>query len=82
LHFRSCQNYIFISRFSNAEFSYGRFDRTVKLPVAVQNDRVKAEFDRRILTLNLPKLELDLNRVVKINLGGEELSQIEVEAAN
>jgi HSP20 family protein len=66
----------------HSEFSYGKFERIVKLPVAVQNDRVKAEFDRGILTLNLPKLEADLNKVVKINLGGEEKAQIEAEAIN
>lgn len=68
--------------FYHSEFSYGKFERTIKLPVAVQNDQVKAEFNHGILTLNLPKVEGDLTKVVKINLGAEEQAQIEAEGTN
>jgi len=52
-----------------SEFRYGKFHRVVQLPLPVQNDKVSAEYKDGILTLTLPKLENDRNRVFKINLG-------------
>ena len=51
-----------------SEFYYGTFQRTVKLPIAIQNERVQADFQNGILTLTLPKVEEAVNRVVKVNL--------------
>lgn len=53
----------------HSEFRYGKFQRVVKLPVAVQNDQVSANFTNGILTLTLPKVTEARNRVVKVNLG-------------
>jgi HSP20 family protein len=49
-----------------SEFRYGKFERVIPLPVAVQNDRVNADFTNGILTLTLPKLAAD--RAVKVNV--------------
>lgn len=54
--------------FYHSEFRYGKFERTIKLPVAVQNDQAKAEFNNGILTLTLPKVAEAQHRVVKVNL--------------
>lgn len=54
--------------FFRSEFRYGKFGRVIPLPVAVQNDQVKADFSNGILTLTLPKVEAVKNRVVKLNL--------------
>ena len=62
-----------------SEFHYGAFERGVKLPVAIQNDKIHADFNNGILTLTLPKVEDVVNRVVKVNLGANEP---QVEAAN
>ncbi|MBW4573812.1 MAG: Hsp20/alpha crystallin family protein [Aphanothece sp. CMT-3BRIN-NPC111] len=51
-----------------SEFRYGKFQRVISLPVAIQNDRVKAEFNNGILTLTLPKVTEARRTVVKINL--------------
>lgn len=51
-----------------SEFRYGKFQRVVALPVAVQNDRVSAEFNNGILTLTLPKVVDERRKVVKVNL--------------
>jgi HSP20 family protein len=51
-----------------SEFRYGQFQRVIPLPVAVQNDQVKADFTNGILTLTLPKLETAKKRVVKVNI--------------
>ncbi|MFB2891402.1 Hsp20/alpha crystallin family protein [Aerosakkonemataceae cyanobacterium BLCC-F50] len=58
--------------FFRSEFRYGKFERVVGLPVAVQNDKVEANFNNGILTLTLPKVEEAKNRVFKVNLAGNE----------
>lgn len=50
------------------EFRYGKFQRAIALPVAVQNDQVQAEFKNGILTLTLPKVAEARHKVVKVNL--------------
>ena len=52
------------------EFRYGNFQRVIALPVAVQNDKVQAEFKDGILTLTLPKVTEARHKVVKLNLAG------------
>lgn len=52
----------------HSEFSYGRFERSIRFPEPVQNDRVQADYQNGILTLTLPKLEDGSNRVFKVNL--------------
>ncbi|NES80341.1 MAG: Hsp20/alpha crystallin family protein, partial [Moorea sp. SIO2B7] len=54
--------------FFRSEFRYGNFERVIDLPVEIENDQVKAEFKNGILTLNLPKVEAERHRVVKVNL--------------
>lgn len=54
--------------FYHSEFRYGKFQRTVQLPVPVENDQVKAEFKNGILTLTLPKAEELRRKVFKVNL--------------
>lgn len=55
----------------HSEFQYGKFSRTIGLPVGIQQDKVEAEYKDGILTLRLPKVEDAVNRPVKINLGGQ-----------
>ncbi|NMF57229.1 Hsp20/alpha crystallin family protein [Pseudanabaena yagii] len=38
-----------------SEISYGKFRRVFALPVAIENEQVKAEYTNGILTLTLPK---------------------------
>jgi HSP20 family protein len=64
-----------------SEFYYGKFERTVGLPVAVQNDKVRADFTNGILTLTLPKAEEAKNRVVKVELGGQTQPTLDAEKA-
>lgn len=52
----------------HSEFRYGKFQRTIPLPVAIKNEEVKAEFTNGILTLTLPKAEEAKHKVVKVNL--------------
>ncbi|MBW4631765.1 MAG: Hsp20/alpha crystallin family protein [Iphinoe sp. HA4291-MV1] len=50
-----------------SELRYGKFKRTISLPVPVKNEEVKAEFKNGILTLTLPKVEEARYKVVKLN---------------
>lgn len=52
----------------HSEFSYGRFERSIRFPEPVQNDKAQADYQNGILTLTLPKLEDGRNRVFKVNL--------------
>lgn len=51
-----------------SEFTYGKFQRVIQLPVAVENDNVQAEYKNGILSLTLPKASAARNQVVKVNL--------------
>lgn len=55
--------------FFRTELRYGSFQRTIPLPVAVDNNQVQAEFKDGILKLTLPKAQEARHKVVKINLG-------------
>ncbi len=56
-----------------SEFNYGKFERIIQLPVAIQNEQVTADYTDGILTLNLPKVEEVKNKVFKVNLDNNAL---------
>ena len=58
------------SGYYKSEFRYGKFSRTVGLPIAIQNDQVQANYKDGVLSLTLPKVVEAQNKVVKVNLGG------------
>lgn len=62
-----------------SEFRYGKFQRLIALPTQIQHDQVKADFQNGLLTLTLPKLEAERNKVFKVNLT-ENQSAISAEA--
>ena len=52
-----------------AERFFGRFQRTVTLPVAVAADKVKAEYKDGILAITLPKTEEAKPKQINVNVG-------------
>lgn len=56
------------------DIHYGHFRRVVRLPEAIQNDAIEANFENGFLMLTLPKVEEVRNKVVKINLPGQRES--------
>lgn len=68
----------------HSEFRYGKFDRTIALPVAIDHENVTAEFKDGILTLILPKIVPATKKVVKLTLGKaaipEALKEAEIDA--
>jgi HSP20 family protein len=65
-----------------SEFRYGSFQRVIPLPAKVQNQQVKADLKDGILTLTLPKLQSEHNRVFKVNLGQSQPAAASIEAGN
>jgi HSP20 family protein len=51
---------------TRTEFRYGEFHRVIPLPVRIKNTDVKATYKDGILSLALPKVEEEQNRVVKV----------------
>jgi HSP20 family protein len=49
---------------------YGRFSRTLTLPVAVDADRVEAAYDGGVLTLTLPRHEAAKPKKIAVKTGG------------
>ena len=51
----------------HSELSYGKFSRVIALPVSVNNNDVKGDYNNGIITLELPKAKQE-NQSVKVNL--------------
>jgi HSP20 family protein len=58
--------------FYRSEFSYGKFQRIVPLPVNVKHEEVNAEVKDGVVTLTLPKSEISRRDVVKVDLTTQE----------
>ena len=65
-----------------SELRYGSFQRVIPLPTKVQNQQVKADLKDGILTLTLPKLQEEQNKVFKVNLGQSQGATASLEAGN
>jgi HSP20 family protein len=50
------------------EFSYGKFQRTVPLPIAIDKDNIEADFSNGLLTLVMSKNISAHEHTVKVNL--------------
>jgi HSP20 family protein len=50
------------------ECSYGVFVRSIQLPAGVDQDKVKAEFKKGVLKIQLPKLETQTAKAKKIDI--------------
>ncbi|KHE94100.1 MAG: Hsp20/alpha crystallin family protein [Candidatus Scalindua rubra] len=48
------------------ERNSSKFDRTLKLPISVEADKVKAEYNEGILVISLPRAEADKPRQIAI----------------
>jgi len=57
---------------TRTEFRYGEFNRVIPLPVRIKNTDVKATYKDGILSLALPKVEEEQNRVVKVAIAAGE----------
>lgn len=51
-----------------SEFHYGSFERMMRLPALVQNDKTHAEYKDGILKITLPKAEDEKRKAVKVSI--------------
>ena len=65
-----------------SEFRYGSFSRTIPLPEPVDNSNVEAEYKDGILTLDLPKVEDNSTKSVKVSLNGSSNSTKQMSSAS
>ena len=52
----------------HVERAYGKFERSVQLPIPVQADRVKATYRDGVLEVKLPKAEEVRSKEIKIDI--------------
>ncbi len=45
------------ARYHLRERRYGSFSRTIKMPSGIENEEIKANYDKGVLELHLPKVE-------------------------
>ncbi len=55
-----------------SEFNYGHFQRIIPLPMCVEYNKVKAEIHNGLLTLSLPKSDVEKHHVLKLDLTMQE----------
>jgi HSP20 family protein len=56
------------ARYHIREHRYGMFERSIMLPASVQPDKAKADFDKGMLTITLPKTETVKPKTVNIKV--------------
>ena len=52
--------------FYRREIRYGSFERSLQLPTGVDTDRAEARFENGVLTLSLPKAEVNRPKQIKV----------------
>jgi HSP20 family protein len=71
------ENYHFVER------SYGTFQRSLRLPFAVEPEQVKAEFNNGVLTVTVPKTQAQQrSHRIQIQGGGQRSAASEVEVSS
>ena len=55
-------------KYFHSEFHYGKFQRTIPLPMPIKTDEIKSDFKKGVLTLTLPKVEDAPKKSVKVKL--------------
>lgn len=51
-----------------SEFTYGKFERSVRLPAKVNSEAAEANYENGILMLTMPKLEDEKPKAVKVSV--------------
>jgi HSP20 family protein len=55
-------------KYHYSERYYGSFERSFRLPVPVQTDKIEADFEKGVLTISLPKVEEAKTKSIKIDV--------------
>lgn len=68
-------------RYLHQEHLYGRFTRSIALPVGVDAAKAGAQFEHGVLTITVPKAEAARPRRIEISTGGDSLQSKPIEQA-
>lgn len=63
------------------EQRFGTFSRTINLPVAIDSNKIEADYDNGVLTLHLPKTEETKPRRIPIKSGDKMIEAHTTEAS-
>lgn len=61
---------------TRSEFRYGKFNRTIPLPIPIDNNKVKGDYQDGILILELPKLQKEEDKITKVNISSSSHKSI------
>jgi HSP20 family protein len=61
---------------TRSEFRYGKFNRTIPLPMPIDNNKVQGDYQDGILILELPKLQKEEDKVTKVNIASSSNKSI------
>ena len=53
-------------RFHRRERSYGKFNRSFKLPFRIETDQIEASFDKGVLHISVPRSEADKPKKINV----------------
>jgi HSP20 family protein len=70
------------NRYQVVERTYGTFLRTFQLPLGVDEEQIKADFENGVLTLHIPKAALPLPKRIEIGTNGQQKQQATVGSGN
>jgi HSP20 family protein len=64
---RKSENEVKEDNFYRREMSYGKFIRSFNLPADSDTEKIKAEFENGLLTIEVPKPERQQPKQIKVN---------------
>jgi HSP20 family protein len=70
------------NRYQVVERTYGTFLRTFQLPLGVDEEQIKADFESGVLTLHIPKAALPQPKRIPIGTIGQQKQQATVGSGN
>jgi HSP20 family protein len=70
------------NRYQVIERTYGTFLRTFQLPLGVDEEQIKADFENGVLTLHIPKAALPQPTRIQIGTNGQQKQQATVGSGN
>jgi len=65
--------------YRRVERQYGSFTRTFTLPQTVDTENVSATYDKGVLKINLPKKAEAKPKQIKVNVGGSQSNEKQIE---
>lgn len=69
---RKQQDKVEKKNYFHQEISYGKFSRVLAIPAKVRSEKAKAEFDKGVLIITIPKIEEKKSKTVKLKISSKK----------